>query len=235
MSQPVPQIQQAQAQGPSLAAPSLASTDTVFSVAHQPWTYMVNPAKLTTYKGHIVASLSKALHEPGACGNDPGPNRGEGMAAWMERPNQGFTRLPHDMQGLVAFGKSRDGAAVSTYLEAHHGVGTEGQPVVHYTSAWHRPRRLGHTTRWDFDEEGWIRFLGSALALVQDGEPLSDDQVQIAIEPRLRAIRNLLDKIEGPLRSRLLHQHAAHLPEQYHPVDFRAVLGLPTKGGAKKR
>jgi len=216
---------QAAATPQPLAVPTVSGDALILEHIRGPWTWMASRSALTTYRGQIVPDLAKALHEQGTNGNPPAPNDGRGMSAWMER--DGWLRIPYDLPGLVAFGVQRDlvPGLMCRYLDRHSGKNRSGQAVETWTDAWTRPKRLGALTIWERDDEGWQAFLARVLALIQDGQPLAPEQVQIALAGRLRAIQGTLDKPEGHARTRRLREHAAHLPIEYHPPELRAVLG----------
>lgn len=224
MAKQVPTTQTPTPQGgstPALAVPELAGAPTLAAStltlrgARPPWTYCVSAAALQCVGGEIVPILAKAPHEPGALGNAPGPNRGEGAVAYMK--SRGYRRVPHDLAGLVAFGELCVGG-VSTYLARWTGVTTEGRPVAYHTDRWTRPISLGHLTEWERDTEGWLAFLMACRRLVLPDDKLSDLHIRIATRAVVSEVERLLDRpTDHPRTQRLLRQYAANLPRKYAP------------------
>ncbi len=89
---------------PALAGPSLGSGPLPLPGQRDPWTYMVSPTKLRSYKGVILPALAKAWHTPGLHGNGRDWGRGEGYQSNMMQ--LGFVAVPHVMD-CVAFGAPR--------------------------------------------------------------------------------------------------------------------------------
>ena len=223
--------------GPSLAGPALARGNTMARAVLQlpgsrdAWTYCVSPTRLQCMDGEILPELAKAWHTPGMNGNGAGAGQGQGFVSNLMAA--GYTPIPHDLD-CVAFGESRAGAALSSYLDRHEGI-SAGQPVVYHSDAWHRPKQLGHLTSWDFDREGWKAFLRQCLAIVSpDG--LVDMQVQIAVNPVLRRIRAAQDREDARGR-RMLSQLVNHLPVEFIPADLveAAMADATAKPTPKKR
>lgn len=201
--------------GPS--AVSFAGATMLLPGPRDAWTWCVSPTALQCDHGAIVPRLAKAWHTPGLGGNGRELGRGEGFVAAL-RDRFGYLPVPHDIE-CVAYGETRTVAAPSTYLDRYDGVDVKGRPCVYYTDAWHRPRRLGATTVWDWDADGWRDFLGRCLRLVTPGE-LDPVQVQIATEPLIRSIRRLLDRKDERAAS-TMELYLAHLPPDLAPPDLR--------------
>lgn len=219
---------------PALAAPSLSTPDLASGTLRLPgyrgpWTYCVSPAMLHCFLGEIVPRLAKATHDPGAFGNAPGPNRGEGAVAWHEA--RGYRRVPHDLAGLVAFGEPVAGG-VSHYLSRWDGVDPTGRPTAYHSDRWARPVSIGHLTEWERDEEGWLGFLLAVREIVIPGGDLSPMQIRIATTPAISKVLRLLDRPQDhPRVRRLLRQHAAHLPREYAPEGLLPYYEPPEDGG----
>ena len=172
---------------------AFASADLRVPRASGPWTYCACPTQVQCLGGRVVARLAKAWHEPGLNGNGKDPGKGEGFISTLER--QGKWRvIPHDIE-VVAFGVQRQG-----YLSQWRGrVGESQGEVDHWTDAWHRPRQIGHLTRWEFDADGWADFLGRCLAHVWPGD-LDAVQVELAVEPVLRTLRTCIGRDSIPAK-----------------------------------
>jgi len=128
----------------------------------------------------------------------------------------GYQPVPHDLP-CEAFGQSRAGSPVSTYLDRYQGV-SGGRGVVYYSDAWHRPKQLGHITNWEHDREGWKAFLAQCLEIVSPNG-LVDLQVQLAVRPILRRVRAAQDR--GDARgNRMLRQLLCHLPPEHVPSEL---------------
>jgi hypothetical protein len=182
------------------------------------WTYCVSPTRLFCLDGLILPELAKAWHTPGIQGNPPGTNRGQGFVGNMIA--NGYQPVPHDM-ACEAFGQSRAGSPVSTYLDRYEGV-SGGRGVVYYSDAWHRPRQLGHLTSWEHDRDGWKAFLARCLDIVSPNG-LVDLQVQLAVAPVLRRIRAAQDRDDARGR-RMLLQLLSHLPAEHVPSDLADLV-----------
>jgi hypothetical protein len=183
-----------------------------------PWTYCVSPTRLHCRRGRILPTLAKAWHTPGIHGNSASPdNRGAGFVGNLM--TAGYTPVPHDLKA-VAFGESRTNAPISAYLDRYEGV-AHGRRVVYYSDAWHRPRRVGHLTSWEYDEEGWMTFLQSCLDLVAPGGLLGM-QVQIAIQPIVRRLRAAQDRDDSRGR-RMVRTLLEHAPIDHLPPDLQEL------------
>ncbi len=221
------------ASGPSLAGPSLARGNTLSRAALQlpgnreAWTYCVSPTRLHCVDGEILPELAKAWHTPGMNGNGAGRGQGQGFVSNLMAV--GYTPVPHDI-ACEAFGASRAGASLSSYLDRHEGI-SSGRPVVYHSDAWHRPKQLGHLTSWEFDREGWKVFLRQCLALVSP-EGLVELQVQIAVNPVLRRIRAAEDRDDARGR-RMLAQLVSHLPPEFVPADLMEAAEATSTSKAK--
>lgn len=208
--------------GPALAGPSLSVGTLTVPKGQDLWTWMVSPTSLHCYQGEIVPMLAKAWFTAGLGGNGRIAN-GHGFQAMLQ--GHGYQPIPHNFPA-VAFGEDRSTAELSTYLDRHEGV-SQGSMVVYHCDAWHRPRRLGAMTMWDFDAPGWKAWLVS----VRDeliGE-LHPSQVDMAVAPLARAIRRLSER-DDKRAARGLREHLAHMPRQYCPDDLVSLLDGATAG-----
>jgi hypothetical protein len=179
--------------------------------------------RLICRHGKVLPRLAKAWHTPGMNGNGKDPNgHGQGFVASLQ--DRGWAHIPHDLE-CEAFGVRRTRSSVphSTYLDRYEQATREGfPPVVYWADAWHRPRVLGSRTVWDFDETGWLDFLGRCLAFISPGE-LDPAQIAVAVEPLVSACRALADRpdVRG---KRALRDHLRHLPPASVPEDLRPFL-----------
>lgn len=208
----------------SLVAPvtadSLASSGPLRLPGGQgPWTYMVSPAQLTCRNGRIVPLPAKAWHAPGLNGNGRSRGRGEGFVSYLS--GQGYVPVPHD-RPAVAFGIERTTPDPSTYLDVYDGIGPSGEPVEYYCDAWRRPHTLGHTLRWEADEQGRDEWLAGLVDLIGMDGKWSDDQIAIAIDPVVTKARSLLDR-DDPRGKRMLAIAVRHLPAEHVPDDLKAA------------
>lgn len=213
---------------PALAGPSLGNGPLPLPGQRDPWTYMVSPTKLRSYKGVILPALAKAWHTPGLHGNGRDWGRGEGYQSNMMQ--LGFVAVPHVMD-CVAFGAPRANPEVSAYLDRYQGV-AQGRAVTYYSDAWHRPRRIGHLVAWDFDEAGWMAFLAQCLKLVTPGE-LDPVQVEIATLPLISAIRAAQDRSDERGK-RTVTELLGHLPPEHTPDDLAALRPATTPAPRKR-
>lgn len=214
--------------GPALAGPSLGSGPLPLPGQRDPWTYMASPTKLRCYRGVILPALAKAWHTPGLHGNGRDWGRGEGYQSNMM--GIGFVSVPHDMT-CTAFGAVRVNPEVSAYLDRYQGV-AQGRGVTYYSDAWHRPRRIGHLVAWDFDESGWMAFLGECLRTVHPGD-LDPVQIEIATAPLITSIRSAQDRSDERGR-RTVVELLAHLPPEHTPDDLAALRPATTPAPRKR-
>lgn len=179
------------------------------------WTFMASPVVLCCLQGEIVPLLAKAWHVPGLGGNGRAvDNGGAGFKASLQAT--GYVEVPHDFP-VTAFGKKRDPAQGSTYLQRF-----EARGVVYHADAWHRPRVYGHQTRWEFDAEGWLKFLVDIRksAQVLDLKKLEPFQIELASQSLLAEVRRLQDR-EGASAKRSLAKRLVHLPADLVPPELR--------------
>jgi len=207
--------------GPAIG-PSLAGSAVTVPRERLPWTYLVSPIRLRCYRGQILPCLAKASHAPGLNGNARQPGRGEGFIAALVA--DGWHQVPHGIE-CVAFGETRTAAMCgraieSTYLTHHRGL-LHRRPASYYTDAWHRPRVIGPLTRWSFDEDGWVDFLGRCLKLVWD-KPLDEIQIELAVEPVIRRLRTSLGRDTIPCKQ-AVGACLTHLPAEHVPADLREM------------
>ena len=205
----------------SAAGPSLGSTPMRLRESRGPWTWMISAARLGCRNGVIVPRAVPAWHSPGVSANRRGDN-GAGYVGELKR--QDYVEIPHDRLPCVAFGKSRDGAAHSVYLERHEGVSIGGARVFRWTSAWERYARLGHLTHAEYDHAGKDLFLHQALLdlCTPDGE-LSPLQIKLATLPLIKRIEAEANH-DGPRARALITQMARQLPAEHVPAQVHAIL-----------
>jgi hypothetical protein len=179
--------------------------------------------------GRIVPRLAKAWHTPGLNGNDKGPGHGDGFLMTLSK--SGWKPVPHGMT-CVAFGTER-----TDYLSRWQGrVGESSSIVDYWTDAWHRPRQIGHLTRWEFDAEGWRDFLSRCLEVVWTGD-LDPLQIELATAPVIRTLRSCLGRESIPARQAVA-ACCRNLPEEHVPADllevYRAQRALTKPKGKAK-
>lgn len=226
--------------GPSLAGPALAGRQALAQQElrlpgqRDAWTYCVSPTKLQCVSGRILPELAKAWHTPGINGNPAGTNRGAGFISNLVAI--GFQPVPHDLD-CVAFGESRAGSPVSTYLDRHVGIDGDRRRVVYYSDAWTRPKRIGHLVRWERDHAGWLDFLDQCLALVCPTGELEPLQIELAMEPVIRRIRTAQDREDSRGR-RMVDALLAQVPHEHLPpdlADLAAERAEQAKGKTKTK
>jgi|DEB0MinimDraft_10_1074344.scaffolds.fasta_scaffold17092_2 hypothetical protein len=177
------------------------------------WDYMVSPVSLSCRDGDIVPNLAKAWHTPGMNGNGRSTdNGGTGFKASLGQ--MGFVAVPHTFP-VVAFGEKRDPGAGSTYLQRF-----ESRGMVYHADAWHRPKVYGHITRWEFDAEGYHKFLCDVRDKVLGMKKPEDWQIEIATRALLEEIQ-LLQEREDARGRRLLAERLAQLPPDLIPPDLK--------------
>jgi hypothetical protein len=187
---------------------------------------MVHPASLECSGGQIVPRLIKASHEPGTCGNPPGPNTGQGHITALRA--DGWVEVPADIPA-TAWGvdRTQEPDILATYLNDHHGVNARGEPVVYVADAWDQPVSVGGVTRWQRDQAGFVAWRVSlirelGLGMAADGG-LSDEQVLMAVEPLIAAVRSESSRTTPMSRARVLVL-LAQLPEAHIPADLKKLL-----------
>jgi len=206
----------------SLAAPALLGAGNVkLGRSRDPWTYVANPALLGCYHGSIVPLLRKAPWTPGLNHNGPAEQLGPGPSVYCrpvgclkELEQVGGVPIPHDTP-VTAWGQKIDEPinGSSTYIVAHP---TKWPHLFFHSEIWRRPRVFGPHMQWDVDHEGRLAFLIDCLRIVQDGEPLSDEQIDVAVSSmRIKASR-LLGRDDHQATS-TLDQIAMHLPRAHWP------------------
>lgn len=199
-----------------VAPPSGMGADWLPMRERPPWTLMVAADRLTCRGGHIVPDPIKHAWTPGGV-NAPADwrqgQRAQGAIAGSMATAQAI-EVPHRMQGLVAFGQSRDSAKFSAYIDLY-----ENGPIMYAVEAWQRPRRLGSRTVWEWDEAGYLAFLLRLLPAIAPDGKLLPIQVEIATAPIIRECRLLLNG-QGPRVERLVRERVALLPREHVPADL---------------
>lgn len=182
-----------------------------------PFTLYVMRDRLECHLGSFVAPLLVATHEPGINGNADDPT---GTGAKMACQATGAIQIPDNFE-VVAFGQPGTGHAVS-YRRRWEQVNARGELVhVHYSDAWHRPRMLGTTTRWDLDLEGYHKFLSDVTRWAHGGE-LDDVLVAEAAERMISQIREQSTR-SGGMSEIHLRVLLGHLPDSHSPPDIIAL------------
>jgi hypothetical protein len=179
--------------------------------------------------GQVVALPVQALHEAGIGANV----RGDGGGGQInDLTRSGYKAVPHNLPGVTAFGKARDGAADSVYLEKWVGQDIGGNSVERWTDAWMRPVQFGHQVIWEHDEPGRAAFKAQILIEVANGgQPLSDLQLRMAARPMIERIKAESSR-ESPAARKLVRQIALHLPralftDEVHDSLKRLDIDLP--------
>lgn len=208
----------------SLATPSLKGGSSLARPGGQirvprsrhPWTYVASAGLLQCLRGEIVPRLLRADWTPGQQGNGRSLTTGEGARAWFM--GQGFVEIPHDFP-TEAWGKPVV-SDYSSYLVATRGVVSDDIPVVYHHEVWKRPSRLGHDIRWKWDDDGWLKFLVDIRDKLLAPNGVSEEQVEIAINPIATRIRRLAARDDSGAKTRLLTQALAQLPRAHAPADI---------------
>lgn len=205
---------------PAMSTPSLASTGSItLPGSNDPWDYMGNPMALICYHGEIVPSLAKVYRTPGLNGNS-GDRSGAGAVARMSR--EGYVSVPHDFE-CIAWGKSREGAALSTYIDRYEQFNPDGQLLhVYHMEPWRRFRMLGHERITDYDHDGKLDFLKRLMKFISPGE-LDPAQVEVATRPLFREIRDNARR-GTPRGDAHVKTLLVHVPRKYAPPDILALM-----------
>lgn len=206
--------------GPAMSTPALASAGSIdLPGSNDPWDLMVNPMALVCKHGEIVPSVAKVYRTPGLNGN--GPDRsGAGAVSRMAR--DGYVAVPHDFE-CIAWGASRAGSPLSTYIDRYEQVDPDGRIVkVWHIEPWRRFRMLGHIRVTDFDAEGYLDFHVRLMKFISPGE-LDKAQIEIATRNLFRDIRDQANRgtARGNAQVAVL---LAHVPKQYAPKDIIALM-----------
>jgi hypothetical protein len=176
--------------------------------------------RLECHMGEFVAPLLVATTEPGINGNG---KDNSGTGARMACQSLGAVQVPDNFP-LVSFGEPSTGHPVS-YLRRWEQTAEQGGSkvlvAVHYSDAWHRPRILGTSTRWDQDLNGYNTFLRD-VTLWAHGGTLDEVLVAEAAEHLISEIRQ--QAIRGGAMSDLrLRVMLGHLPDAYTPADLNPL------------